>query len=126
MRRLIGLGMLTLVCLSIGCAAEQPLVRKENTGKVDVYIIATPGGRSSHTVVSIQSFPTVLEVTRRAAGVQTVMNANGEEWPVVIDGGVQNVAAGRVWTYELNNGYPNVAPNLKHLSDGDVLVWRLE
>ena len=126
MGRFIGFGVfgvLVVACMSAGCSMMKP---KATTGKVDVYIFYSPDSKPVHKVVGVSGYPTVLDVTRRVAGVRTTVNENGEQWPVVIGKGAQNVGAGRVWTYELNNGFPNTAPNLKHVGPGDTIIWRLQ
>ena len=127
MRRLIGLGVLAcvvaLALVSTGCNTFQ---QRGPVGLVDVYVVYGPGIEPVHRAVKVSGYPTVLDVTRSVVGVAVETNDRGEEWPVVIEGAANNLAAKQIWRYELNNGFPSEAPNLKHAGPGDVIVWRLQ
>jgi len=128
MRRIMGLGvigLLAVMLLSTGCAWFGGGA-KQVTGTVDVFIAPSPDEKPRHGVVKVTGYPTVLQVTSQVAGVTVEENDKGEEWPVSIGGIHQNIGAGHIWRYEVNNGFPIAAPNLKHVGPGDVIVWRLQ
>jgi hypothetical protein len=95
----------------------------ENRVEVDFYF--HPGKPPMQKFVKIDGHPTVLQVTRRAAEVRTEITPTGDEWIVRIGKYTGSTRAGTLWTYELNNDVPKSAPNLVHVSAGDVIRWRL-
>ncbi|HUV38930.1 MAG TPA: hypothetical protein VMY39_04920 [Planctomycetota bacterium] len=115
-------GLAAVVLVSTGCSSQPRAV----VGTVDVFIATSPNEKPVHKAVEVTGYPTVLEVTSQVAGVTVETTDNGEEWPVSIGGARNNIGAGQIWRYELNNGFPGTAPNLKHVGPGDVIVWRLQ
>jgi hypothetical protein len=95
-------------------------------GPVEVWIFTSPHEMPIHEVFAVEGFPTVLEVTSMVASVRTTINTNGEEWPVAIAGAEQDIAAKKVWRYEISGEFPAEAPNIKHIAPGDRLIWRLQ
>jgi hypothetical protein len=114
---------------SLGCstspAPAQASVPAPVENRVEVDFYFRPDRNPVQRFVKIDGHPTVLQVTRRAAEVKTEVTSTGDEWVVRIGKYVGNVRAGTLWTYELNNDVPKGAPNLVHVSAGDVIRWRL-
>jgi hypothetical protein len=93
---------------------------------VEVDFYYHPGKPPTQRFVKIDGHPTVLQVTRRAAEVGTEVTATGDEWVVRVGKYAGNTRVGTLWKYELNNDMPKGAPNLVHVSAGDVIRWRLQ
>ncbi len=92
-------------------------------GMVEV-IIQYPSGQPAREVVEVAGTASVLDVTRRAARVETDLAPNGEQEVVAIGGDKNDSRAGRLWVYEINGLTHSAAPNLKYVTNGDSVRWR--
>jgi hypothetical protein len=123
-------GFVTLCVLGVVAAGCQGgpggVAEMEVEGPVEVWIFTSPHEMPIHEVFTIEGFPTVLQVTSMVALVQTTVHANGEEWPVSIAGVQQDIAAKKVWRYEISGEFPAEAPNVKHVAPRERLIWRLQ
>lgn len=121
MKRALGLalvvGIVGAMCLVTGCASA---------GRhVDVYITCKPG-ETEHKVVGISGYPTVLQVMKQVARLDTQMDPNGDIWIIGIDGKKDDVARQKFWMYQVNNLLPIQAPNVQMLKPGDRVEWWLK
>jgi hypothetical protein len=129
MKGLAGFAMLACVTgavlLLVGCQSNPP-EQGPGPSSVEVDFYYHPAKPPTQRFVKIDGHPTVLQVTRRAAEVGTQVTPTGDEWVVRVGKYAGNTRVGTMWKYELNNDIPKGAPNLVHVSAGDIIRWRLE
>jgi len=126
-----GLAMLACVAgtalLIAGCQSNRSSMQGPEPGMVEVDFYYHPDRPPTQRFVNVNgNHPTVLQVTRRAAEVGTQVTATGDEWVERVGKFAGNTRVGTMWRYELNDDMPKGAPNLVHVSPGDVVRWRLE
>jgi len=130
MRRAMPLVVTIAMLLLAGCqwlgvspSDAKPVGPGGDKGAVEV-VIHYPAGAPVRKTIEFAGSPSVLDVTRRAAPVQTDFTPNGEQQVVAIGGEKNDPARARLWVYEVNNLSQSAAANLKYVTHGDVVRWR--
>ena len=106
-----------------GASDTGPVGPGGDKGGVEV-VIHYPAGAPVSRMIPIAGSPSVLDVTRRAAPVQTDTTPDGAQQIVAIGGEKNDSARARLWVYEVNNLPQSAAANLKYVTNGDVVRWK--
>jgi hypothetical protein len=115
-RQAFVVGMVLMLLLSSGCVSQA------RYRQVTVVIERGGGWPSVTRYVDIAGYPTVLQVMKQAALVETVRTETGGIWITSIDG-VSNDRNDVSWSYTIDGITPQLPPSEQTVGPGEVIRW---